>query len=90
MGVLFKLSWCGSGFFSGDILFSMTLGWVVRAVNIWASLGGGPVCILAIEFSFTEKFAGIPGGGASKVCGSTSGKGWTIFGWPLKGSTGVL
>ena len=52
---------------SGDILFRMTLGWVVRAVNMWASLGGGPVCILAIEFSFTEKLARIPGGGGSKV-----------------------
>ena len=61
---------------SGDILFSMTLGWVVRAVNMWASLGGGPVWILAIEFSFTEKLAGIPGGGGSKVCGLTSGNGW--------------
>ena len=39
---------------SGDILFMMTLGWVVRVVSIWAALGGGPVCILAIEFSFTE------------------------------------
>ena len=75
---------------SGDILFSMTLGWVVRAVNMWASLGGGPVCILAIEFSFIEKFARIPGGGGSKVSGPTSGKGWTIFGGPVKGSTGVL
>ena len=75
---------------SGDILFSMTLGWVVRAVNMWASLGGGPVCILAIEFSFTEKLAGIPGGGGSKVCGPISGDGWTIFGGPIKGSTGVL
>ena len=44
----------------------MTLGWLVRAVNIWASLGGGPVCILAIEFSFTEKLAGIPGGGGGQ------------------------
>ena len=34
---------------SGDIHFIMTLGWVVRAANMWASLGGGPVCILAIE-----------------------------------------
>ena len=74
----------------GDILFSMTLGWVVRAVNMWASLGGGPVSILAIEFSFTEKLAGIPGAGGSKVCGLTSGNGWTIFGGPVKGSTGVL
>ena len=65
----------------------MTLGWVVRAVNIWAALGGGPVCILAIEFSFTEKLAGIPGGGG-KVHGLTSGNGWTIFGGPVKGSTG--
>ena len=68
----------------------MTLGWVVRAVNIWASLGGGPVCILVIELSFTEKFAGIPGGGGSKICGPISGNGWTIFGGPIKGSTGVL
>ena len=75
---------------SGDILFSMTLGWVVRVVNMWASLGGGPVCILAIEFSFTEKLAGIPGGGGSKVCGPISGNGWTIFGGPIKSSTGVL
>ena len=74
----------------GDILFSMTLGWVVRAANMWASLGRGPVCILAIEFSFTEKLAGIPGGGGSKVCGLTLGNGWTIFGGPVKGSTGVL
>ena len=55
-----------------------------------AALGGGPVCILAIEFSFTEKLAGIPGGGGSKVCGLTSGNGWTIFGGPVKHSTGVL
>ena len=75
---------------SSDILFNMTLGWVVRAVNIWASLGGGPVCILAIEFSFTEKFARKHGGGGSKVCEPTSGNGWTIFGGPVKGSTGVL
>ena len=75
---------------SGDILFMMTLGWVVRAVSIWAALGGGPVCILAIEFSFTEKLARIPGGGGSKVHGLTSGNGWTIFGGPVKGSTGVL
>ena len=54
---------------SGDILFSMTLGWVVRAVNMWTSLGGGPVCILAIEFSFTEKLARIPGGGAARFVG---------------------
>ena len=57
---------------------------------MWASLGGGPVCILAIEFSFTEKLAGIPGEGGSKVCGPISGNGWTIFGGPVKGSTGVL
>ena len=68
----------------------MILGWVVRAVNIWASLGGGPVCILAIEFSFTEKLAGIPGGGGSKVCGPISGNGWIIFGGPVKGPTRVL
>ena len=54
---------------SGDILFSMTLGWVVRGVNMWASLGGGPVCILAIEFSFTEKLAGVPGEGAARFVG---------------------
>ena len=60
---------------SGDILLIMTLGWVVRAVNIWASLGGGPVCILVIEFSFTEKLARIPGGGGSKVYELTSGNG---------------
>ena len=42
---------------------------------MWASLGGGPVCILAIEFSFTEKLARIPRGGGSKVCGLTSGNG---------------
>ena len=53
----------------------MTLGWVVRVVNIWASLGGWPVCILAIEFSFTEKLAGISGGGGSKVCGQLQEKG---------------
>ena len=64
--------------------FNMTLGWVVRAVNIWAFLGGGPACILVIEFSFTEKLAGIPGGGGSKVCGPTSGTGWTIFGGPSR------
>ena len=75
---------------SGDILFSMTLGWVVRVVNMWASLGGGPVCILAIEFSFTEKLAGIPGEGGSKVCGLISGNGWTVFGGPIRGSMGVL
>ena len=78
---------------SGDILFMMTLGWVVRVVrvvSIWAALGGGPVCILAIEFSFTEKLAGIPGGGGSKVCGLTLGNEWTILGGPVKGSTGVL
>ena len=68
----------------------MTLGWVVRAVSIWAALGGGPVCTLAIEFSFTEKLAGMPGGGGSKVCGLTLGNGWTILGGPVKGSTGVL
>ena len=68
----------------------MTLGWVVRAVSIWAALGGGPVCILVMEFSFTEKLARIPGGGGSKVHGLTSGNGWTIFGGPDKGSTGVL
>ena len=68
----------------------MTLGWVVKSVNMWASLGGGPVCILVIEFSFTEKLAGMPGGGGSKVCGLTSGNGWTIFGGQVKGSTGVL
>ena len=72
---------------SGDILFMMTLGWVVR---IWAALGGGPVCILAIEFSFTKKLAGMPGGGGSKVHGLTLGNGWTILGGTVKGSTGVL
>ena len=51
---------------------------------------GGPVCILVIEFSFTEKLARIPGGGGNKVCGLTSGNGWTIFGGPTKGSTGVV
>ena len=73
-GGLSRLSWCGSQISSGDILFMMTLGWVVRAVSIWAALGGGPVCILAIEFSFTEKLARMPGGGGSKVCGLTSRK----------------
>ena len=68
----------------------MTLGWVVRAVNIWAALGGEPVCILAIDFSFTEKLAGIPRGGGSKVHGLTLGNGWTILGGPVKDSTGVL
>ena len=48
------------------------------------------MCILAIEFSFTEKLARIPGGGGSKVCGLTSENGWTIIGGPVKGSTGVL
>ena len=48
------------------------------------------MCILATEFNFTEKLAGIPGGGGSKVCGPISGNGWTIFGGPAKGSTGVL
>ena len=68
----------------------MMLGWLVRVVNIWASLGGGPVCILVIEFSFTQNLARIPGRGGSKVCGLISGNGWTIFGGPTKGSTGVL
>ena len=68
----------------------MTLGWVVRVVNIWASLEGGPVCILATEFNFTEKLAGIPGGGGSKASGLILGNGWIIFGGPVKGSTGVL
>ena len=71
----------------------MTLGWVVRVVrvvNTWAALGGGPVCILVIEFNFTEKLARIPGGGGSKVHGLTSGNGWTIIGGPVKGSNGVL
>ena len=75
---------------SGDILFMMTLGWVVRAVSIWAALGGGHVCILVIEFGFTEKLARIPRGGGSKVHGLTLGNGWTIFGGLVKGSTGVL
>ena len=75
---------------SGDILFMMTLGWVVRVVSIWAALGGGPVCNLVIEFSFNEKLARMSGGGGSKVCGLTSGNGWTILGGPVKGSTGVL
>ena len=75
---------------SGDILFIMTLGWVVRAANMWPFLDGGPVCILAIEFSLTEKLAGMPGGGSSKVHWLTSGKGWTILGGLVKGSTGVL
>ena len=46
--------------------------------------------ILATEFNFTEKLAGICGGGGSKVCELISGNGWTIFGEPVKGSTGVL
>ena len=75
---------------SGDIFFMMTLGWVVRAVSIWAALGGGLVCILAIDFSFTEKLAGMSGGGGSKVCELTLGNGWTVLGGPVKGSTGVL
>ena len=62
----------------------MTLGWVARVVSIWAALDGGPVCILAIEFSFTEKLAGISGGGGNKVCGLTSGNGWTILGGQVK------
>ena len=53
----------------------MTLGWVVRAVNMWASLGGGPVCILVIEFSFTKKLARIPGGGATRSVGQLQEKG---------------
>ena len=77
-------------FSSGDILFMMTLGWVVRAVSIWAALGGGPVCILAIEFSFTEKLAGMPGGGGQQGLWANFRKWrWTIFGGPVKGSTGV-
>ena len=68
----------------------MTLGWVVRVVNIWASLDGGPVCILAMGFSFTEKLAVIPGGGGRKDDKLIHEKGWTIFGGPVKGSTGVL
>ena len=60
------------------------------AVNIWASLDGGPVCILATEFNFTEKLAGIPGGGGSIACWLISGNGWTTFGGPVSGSTGML
>ena len=48
------------------------------------------MCILVIEFSFTEKLAGIPVAGGSRVCEPTSGNGWTILGGPIKGSTGVL
>ena len=48
------------------------------------------MCILATEFNFTEKLAGIPGGGDSRSCRLISGNGWTIFGGPVKGSTGVL
>ena len=66
VGVLFKLELVWFWISSGNILFSMTLDWVVRAVNIWASLGGGPVCILVIEFSFTKKLTRIPGGGGQQ------------------------
>ena len=48
-------------------------------VNIWASLEGGPVHILATKFNFMEKFAGIPVGGGSKACGLIWGNGWTTF-----------
>ena len=46
--------------------------------------------ILATEFNFTEKLAGTPGGGGSKADELISENGWTIFGGPVKGSTGVL
>ena len=39
--------------------------------------------ILATEFNFTEKLAGIP-------CWLISGNGWTTFGGPVSGSTGML
>ena len=48
------------------------------------------MCILAIEFGFTEKLARMPGGGGSKVHGLTLANGLTILGGPVKGSTGVL
>ena len=68
----------------------MTLGWVVMVVNIWASLDGGPVRILATGFNFTEKLARIPGGGGSNATGLILGNGWIVFGGPVMGSTGVL
>ena len=39
---------------------------------------------------YLRSWAGIPGGGGSKVHGLTLGNGWTILGGPVKGSTGVL
>ena len=68
----------------------MTLGWVVMVANIWASLEGEPVHILATEFNFTEKLARIPGGGGSMASGLILSNGWIIFGGPVKGSTRVL
>ena len=35
---------------------------------------------LGTEFNFTEKLAGIPGGGGSKVCGPISGNGGQSLG----------
>ena len=42
------------------------------------------MCILATEFNFMEKLAGIPGGGGSKASGLILGNGWIIVGGPVK------
>ena len=88
-GVLFTLKWCD--FRSLQVTASSAQLWA--GLLWWSTSGlpwrGGPVHILATEFNFTEKLAGIPGGGGSKACGLMAGNGWTIFGGPVKGSTGV-
>ena len=43
------------------------------------------MCILATEFNFMEKLAGIPGGGGSNACRLTWGSGWITWGGDLSG-----
>ena len=63
-------------------------------LSLWSTFGlpwRGDLCAsVATEFNFTQKLAGIPGGGGNRACGLMAGNGWTIFGGPVKGSTGVL
>ena len=89
--VLLKLYWCNFEFLLGTV--SSAWPWVGLSLwpNIWASLDGG-TCVHLGNWIPTSlrSWPEFLGEGAVRVCGPISGNGWTIFGGPVKGSTGVL
>ena len=61
-GSSFNLSWSDFEFLLMTAFLAQLWAEVSLWTHIWGSLDGGPVCILATEFNFIEKLAGIPGG----------------------------